>query len=225
MSHDLAVEGKDKPLIGVQVVADTESWLDKARREVDLLSTGGWNGAKLAVHDAIDHPKETAQRLVLAGGVGLGLAWMSKGSGGLLAKIIGTALTVHLVNDATGHMKAVGAALSDTWRSADNFERNQVTVEDHLGRYAADSAMMALAGGSGFALGRRFQVGEVTGPRDPAPAAARYPSHRLFDPALQASGRAGAYVLQTLDTPLANKLFTGTYLAAPLALVPEHNKK
>ncbi len=134
-----------------------ESWIEKAQREAALIGEG-FAGAKTAAKSAfVDHPVETSAKAAVGIGLGIGFAYLSRGRGLLpiTAKTIGTASCIAFANDVAAHGREVAAALQDNWKTSQNWDKNVETMQEHLGQFAFDTAIMSLAGAAGSKVGHK----------------------------------------------------------------------
>src|SRR5262249_41020942 len=71
---------------------------------------------------------------------------------------LGTGMGVSLIADVAspGRLGKIGEALQDTWHSSSNTDRNKATIEQSLGRFAFDTALMTAGGLTGCLLGRKL---------------------------------------------------------------------
>lgn len=131
-----------------------EDWTDKALREAHLLK----EGAKGFVDAAQNADLTTAGKVVLSIGVGLGLAYLSRGRGfGRIAgRTIGTVSGLAFLSDVAVHGKEVGSAAIDTWKSPANMEHNSAVMRKHLGEFAFDTTIMSAAGLAGGSVGYKL---------------------------------------------------------------------
>jgi hypothetical protein len=143
-------------------------WLDSALREVELAATGVVGGLKQGWEETKADPLGGGLRL--AGSVGLGLAFgalrAETGMVRLGAEIGASALTASLVADVLTSRKTgmFLKAASDTWKSDQGFDRNKEIAKETLGRFAFDTASMALVGLGTAKLTQRYMMprNEVT---------------------------------------------------------------
>lgn len=132
-----------------------ESWVDKARREVQLIGTG-LSGFADAARDAfVEHPAETAGKVAVGIGIGVGMAYLSRGRGlGLIAtKTVGAVSGLAFLKDIAANGSQVAGAISDTWTSDRNWDSNAQTMRNHLGKFAFDTALMSASGVAGSRIG------------------------------------------------------------------------
>lgn len=132
-----------------------ESWVDKARREVQLIGTGVSGFADAAKEAFAEHPLQTAGNVAVGIGIGVGMAYLSRGRGlGLTAtKTIGAVSGLAFLKDIAANGNEVAGAISDTWRSDHNWDRNSQTMREHLGKFAFDTALLSAAGATGSKIG------------------------------------------------------------------------
>ncbi|MBS2008343.1 MAG: hypothetical protein JST01_14945 [Cyanobacteria bacterium SZAS TMP-1] len=132
-----------------------ESWVDKARREASLIGEG-LSGFADAARDAFtQHKAETAAKVAVSCGVGLGLAYLSRGRslGPIAARSIGVASGLAFAVDVGDNAVQIAGAIADTARSDANFDENAQIMRKSLGKFAFDTALMSAAGLGGSAAG------------------------------------------------------------------------
>lgn len=132
-----------------------ESWVDKARREVQLIATGVGGFTDAASEAFIEHPIETAGNVALGIGIGVGMAYLSRGRGlGLTAtKTIGAVSGLAFLKDIAANGSEVAGAMRDTWKSGHDRDKNSQTMRVHLGKFAFDTVLLSAAGAAGSKLG------------------------------------------------------------------------
>lgn len=137
-----------------------ETWIDKARREAYLLGQGGL-GFVDAARDAFGNSKvKTAETAGLSIAAGIGMAYLSRGSGFLpiATRTVGAVAAGAFLADVAVHGRSVAGALADNWRSPDNWDRNSTIVRDRLGKFAFDTTLATAFGLGGARLGyKRFE--------------------------------------------------------------------
>lgn len=132
-----------------------ESWLDKARREVQLIATGA-NGFTDAAKEAfVEHPLETAGNVASGIAIGVGMAYLSRGRGlGLTAtKTIAAVSGLAFLKDIAANGSEVAGAMRDTWNSDHDWDKNSQTMRVHLGKFAFDTVLLSAAGATGSKIG------------------------------------------------------------------------
>ena len=101
--------------VGQQSDQDTnESWLIKARRKASLLKEG-LSGFSDAAHEAVSqHKGETAAKVAVSCGVGLGLAYLSRGRslGPIAARSIGATSSLAFVADIGSNLTQIAGAMN-----------------------------------------------------------------------------------------------------------------
>ena len=142
-----------------QSTQDTnESWLVKARREAYLVKEG-LSGFSAAAQDAVSHHKAaTTAKIALSGGIGLGLAYLSRGRnlGPIAARAIGAASGLAFAADIGANGAQIATAIVDTARTDANFDRNAQIMRKCMGKFAFDTALMSAAGVGGSAIGHNL---------------------------------------------------------------------
>ncbi len=144
--------------------SDQDGLGSKLSREAALLLSGGLGGiAQGAKNDAAD-PVGTGLKLAGSVGVGLALGAMERGGGlvGLTATLGSAAFTTSFITDvlAPGRLGKLSTAISNTWKSPDNFSDNVQSVRDGLGQVTFDTLVMTGAGVSTKLLTDRFLLPE-----------------------------------------------------------------
>lgn len=132
-----------------------ESWVDKARREVQLIGAGLSGFADAAKDAFVEHPLQTAGNVALGIGIGAGMAYLSRGRGfGLTAaKTIGTVSGLAFLKDIVANGSEVASAMRDTWKSDRNWDSNAQTMRTHLGKFSFDTALLSASGAAGSKIG------------------------------------------------------------------------
>jgi hypothetical protein len=159
---------------------------DKLRREARLLMAGIAGFCEAAERSvAPEHLLETAGKVALGIGMGAGIAYLSKGRSLLRTGvgIFGAAAGVSFASDVLLNGKSIYGAVTDTWQSGTNWERNVATMKSSVGQFGFDTALMTAAGITGGALERQLstklsgRVGMVEPPavQQPAVRDSRYP--------------------------------------------------
>lgn len=142
----------------VETSSGEDTWLDKARREAKLLGEG-LSGFTAAAKEAVeDHPLETASKAVLAFGIGVGMAYLSRGRtlGPIAFKTVGAVSGLAFAKDIAMNGREVGRAMHDTWLSDRNYQENALVMRKHLGKFAFDATIMSVAGGLGARAGHKL---------------------------------------------------------------------
>ena len=132
-----------------------ESWVDKARREVQLIGTGLSGFADAAKEAFVEHPLQTAGNVAAGIGIGIGMAYLSRGRGlGLTAtKTIGAVSGLAFLKDIVANGSEIAGAMTDTWKSDRNWDANAQTMRTHLGKFAFDTALLSASGAAGSKIG------------------------------------------------------------------------
>jgi len=119
-----------------------------------LAGVGG--GFVEAAGDSVksSHIVETTAKVALGVCIGAGLAYLSKGNSlcKTSVQVFGGAAAISFAGDVLLNAKSVRGALSDTWQSDDNWNRNLTTMKRTAGQFAFDTALMTAAGITGGAL-------------------------------------------------------------------------
>lgn len=136
---------------------ENESVGDKLRREAVLVLAGMGGGFVEAAGDSVKSPHiaETTAKVALGVCIGAGLAYLSKGKSlcKTSVQVFGGVAAISFAGDVLLNAKAVGGALSDTWQSDDNWNRNLTTMKRTAGQFALiPAALMTAAGITGGAL-------------------------------------------------------------------------
>jgi hypothetical protein len=142
-----------------------ESPTDKLARSA-LLMCAGFGGIGKAAENAVcTNPGETAIKLGLSIGVGLGISRFapSRGFTGLLCKTGLGVATLSFGAEALKHGQQVWSAMDDNLKSAANWDRNVKIMETSVGNFAFDTALMTLGGMAGGAAGNRYRYGRMFG--------------------------------------------------------------
>ncbi|HEY9787391.1 MAG TPA: PP2C family protein-serine/threonine phosphatase [Candidatus Obscuribacterales bacterium] len=123
----------------------TSSVAQNLYREAELITLGVGG----AIADTIEDPRDKLPELGLSFASGSALSVMSRlgARGKFIAAGIGVAMTAKLSYDEiTGkRWSTFGRALTDTWRSADNMERNITATKNSIGFFVVDMGV-GLAG-------------------------------------------------------------------------------
>lgn len=139
-------------------VEDSESWAAKAAREGRLLLAGaaGFGDAASNAFGQEELPG-TLGKVAVSAGIGLAMARFmpSRGLLGVAGKAAGIGATVSLASDISGRGGEVLGAMSDTWQSPANWDKNVAVMQDSLGKFGFDTAMTMAAGAAGGVLGRK----------------------------------------------------------------------
>jgi hypothetical protein len=138
-----------------QPQVNPETRADKARREVSLIGEG-LSGFTDAAGDAFHNRKlETVGKFALSVGVGLGLAYLSRGYGiGKLAtRVLGTAAGVSFMSDVARNGSQIFSSLVDNWHSDSNWVHNRAVMRNHLGRFGFDTLVTSAGGIIGGGIG------------------------------------------------------------------------
>ena len=140
---------------GSASVSDDNSLSGSLLREARLLTYGTGQGLSEQAGLAFNSDNIGGTTLKFAGAVALGAAitCLSRGSGlsQVLGRAAGTTMSLGFVADMANpeRLSVLGNAMSDTWQSGANFDRNLATVKPLMGSLAVDLTIM----GAGGALG------------------------------------------------------------------------
>lgn len=135
---------------------------DKIWREIRLLGHGV-AGIGSAAENALDHPLETGGKLAASATMGVGLGFLCRRAGviGLAGRAIGASMGLAFLSDIGHHSSSMARALSDTWTSGNNWDKNVVLMRDSMGTFTFDTALMSAGAMSGGLLGRRIFQGRA----------------------------------------------------------------
>jgi hypothetical protein len=110
-----------------------------------------------------EHIINTAGKLALSAALGIAMGRLAPANtiAGELVRIAGTMMGVSFAGDVIMHGNDVSAALLDNWNSDSNWVRNKGIMQEQLGRFAFDTALMTAGGiaGSRFARSEAFNTG------------------------------------------------------------------
>ncbi len=136
----------------------SDSWADKAVREVQLLGVGLAAIPDAAVTAFTERPGETGLKLTAAAGLSFALR-CAVSKGGLMrgvAQSIGVGMGVSAVGDFGRNIAPIAGAFSDNLSSADNWNENAAVMKNHFAPFAFDTTLAVGAGLVGGYGGARF---------------------------------------------------------------------
>lgn len=185
----------------VKETSENDSVWNKISREVNLVGDGIGGGFKKGLDESLHDPMGTGLRLATSVGAGVALAYFTKGGGamGLLARGVGIGMGVSFVADVASPTRwsAVGSAVSDTWNSSANFEHNKGVIENQLGRFAFDTALMTVGGVAGGKFGESLALkgGMTSGLMSTFDAKLPMPLERTSGGVLRAAGFTDGHLI------------------------------
>lgn len=128
-------------------------------REAQLI----WQGVASApdhILSSLDADKRahTVQTVLMSAGVTLALTALKRSPSfsWTVGRIAAPALAIPMLNDINSRVGNMREAMSDTWKSGDNWQKNVQVSKDNLGQFTADFAISALASGAAEKLGRAY---------------------------------------------------------------------
>lgn len=142
-----------------QASSTNESVGDKLSREVRLLGAGAGSFANSLVAAVTDDKVATVGKTAAAAGVGFVLSALSKGTSltGIATRALIAGLGVAAVADVAPKAVEFGSAFGDTWKSDANWQANKQKVEEAMGPFLADAAILSLGGLAGDRIGSRLR--------------------------------------------------------------------
>ncbi|MBY0548175.1 MAG: hypothetical protein K2W95_12850 [Candidatus Obscuribacterales bacterium] len=137
--------------LSTDVRREQDTFADKVRRELYVLSVGTARGFAEECGESAAKPGETTFRFASSVAIGFGLAYLTKGGSvrRSLAQAAAGGMTVQFLGDVLNRdrLETLGSALSDTWHSDRNLNRNLHLVGRATGKITFDTAVIGLGGG------------------------------------------------------------------------------
>lgn len=125
-----------------------------------LLARAALQSIPQAAKDAVSQENivDTASKAALALASTVALTCISRqpGMAWTASRVLAPAALLSIGSELANHGTAIYGAVTDTWNSAQNFEKNKQIVSDNVGHLAVDFAVTSAAGGVGHLGGSQY---------------------------------------------------------------------